>query len=89
MMRSLPLLIEELKCNKKSQSRNPIFLFDKRGEDVCSGVSRGEVNGGGVVLGVFKRRLKEIPGEVIEERGGDTIGLDGGAICYSVGGDKF
>ncbi|GJR13779.1 hypothetical protein Tco_0796431 [Tanacetum coccineum] len=48
--------------------------------DGYDGDDGGEVNGGGVVLGVFKRRLGEIPGEVIRERGGDTIGLDGGAV---------
>nr|GFA66441.1 hypothetical protein [Tanacetum cinerariifolium] len=53
------------------------------GEDClkgCDGADGGEVMGGGVVLGVVKRWLSKIPGEVIGERGGDTIGLDGGAV---------
>ncbi|GJV80960.1 hypothetical protein Tco_1516830 [Tanacetum coccineum] len=74
---------------KNSSTRFKLIANGEVCLDGCSGAGGGEVNGEGVVLGVFKRRLKEIPGEVIEERGGDTIGLDGGAVCYSVGGDKF
>ncbi|GJQ99759.1 hypothetical protein Tco_0522744 [Tanacetum coccineum] len=44
------------------------------------GVGGREVKGGGVVLGVLKSRLGEIPSEVIRESGGDIIGLDGGAV---------
>ncbi|GJV29265.1 hypothetical protein Tco_1385713 [Tanacetum coccineum] len=38
----------------------------------------GEVNGGGVGLGVFKSLLEEIPGETIRESDGEIIGVDGG-----------
>ncbi|GJY43104.1 hypothetical protein Tco_0431317 [Tanacetum coccineum] len=47
---------------------------------VCGGKSSngaggGEVNGRGVVVGVFKSLLGEIPDDVMGERGGDTSGL--------------
>ncbi|GJS42692.1 hypothetical protein Tco_0567735 [Tanacetum coccineum] len=45
-------------------------------------VRGGEVNGRGVVLGVFKSLLGEIPGDVMGERGGDTIGVDGGTVWF-------
>ncbi|GJY74635.1 hypothetical protein Tco_0479066 [Tanacetum coccineum] len=48
--------------------------------DGYDGAGGGEVNGGGVFLGVFKSLLGEIPGEVIGEKGGETMGLDGEAI---------
>ncbi|GKG49398.1 hypothetical protein Tco_0515850, partial [Tanacetum coccineum] len=48
--------------------------------DGCDGTGRGEVNGGGVVLGVFKSLLGEILGEVMGERCRETMGLNGGAI---------
>ncbi|GJZ36394.1 hypothetical protein Tco_0582585 [Tanacetum coccineum] len=48
--------------------------------DGCDGAGRGEVNGGGVVLGVFKSLLGEILGEVMGERCRETIGVDGGTI---------
>ncbi|GJX35191.1 zf-CCHC domain-containing protein [Tanacetum coccineum] len=44
------------------------------------GVVGGEVKGRGVVLGVFKSLLVEIPDDVMGERGGETMGLDGGAV---------
>ncbi|GJZ56000.1 RNA-directed DNA polymerase, eukaryota, reverse transcriptase zinc-binding domain protein [Tanacetum coccineum] len=58
-------------------------LVIHRGEDCfdgCDGASRGEVNGRGVVLGVFKNFLGEIPDDVIGERGGEKIRLDGGSV---------
>nr|GEV23021.1 hypothetical protein [Tanacetum cinerariifolium] len=48
--------------------------------DGCDCTGGGEVNGGGVVLGVFKTLLGEINGEVIGERGRETIEVDGGAF---------
>ncbi|GJX68200.1 hypothetical protein Tco_0303927 [Tanacetum coccineum] len=62
-----------------SEEANP--RVNRRMDD-CDGDGGGEVNGEGVVLGVFKRRLEDIPGKVIGERGGDTIGLDGGVVNY-------
>ncbi|GKB98689.1 hypothetical protein Tco_0984826 [Tanacetum coccineum] len=49
--------------------------------DGCDGGSGREVNGGGVVLGVLKRWSRDVLDETIGESGGDTIGLDGGAVC--------
>ncbi|GJX36017.1 hypothetical protein Tco_0247574 [Tanacetum coccineum] len=54
-----------------------------RGEDClngCDGAGGREVNGREVDLGMFKSLLGEIPGDVMGERGGDTIGVDGGTI---------
>ncbi|GJU20566.1 hypothetical protein Tco_1153908 [Tanacetum coccineum] len=48
--------------------------------DGCDGGSGREVNGGGVVLGVLKRWSRDVLDETIGESGGDTIGLDGGAV---------
>ncbi|GJZ23804.1 zf-CCHC domain-containing protein [Tanacetum coccineum] len=57
------------------------------------GVVGGEVNGRGVVLGVWKSLLGEIHGEVMEERGGETIvekqwGLDGWIRLVIVGNSQ-
>ncbi|GJW71362.1 hypothetical protein Tco_0128279 [Tanacetum coccineum] len=46
------------------------------------GASGGEVNGRGVVLGMFKSLLGEIPSDMMGERGGGTMGLDGGAVWF-------
>nr|GEX98801.1 hypothetical protein [Tanacetum cinerariifolium] len=43
-------------------------------------VREGEVNGRGVVLGVFKSLLSEIPEDVMGESGGETMRLDGGVV---------
>ncbi|GJX86619.1 hypothetical protein Tco_0337393 [Tanacetum coccineum] len=48
--------------------------------DGCDGVGGGELNGGGVVLGVLKRWSRDDPDEIIGESGGDTIGLDRGVV---------
>ncbi|GJY31281.1 hypothetical protein Tco_0414776 [Tanacetum coccineum] len=40
----------------------------------------GEVKGGGFNLGVVNSLLGEIPKDVMGERGGDIIGVDGGAV---------
>ncbi|GJX55769.1 hypothetical protein Tco_0285666 [Tanacetum coccineum] len=45
-----------------------------------NGACGGEVNSRGVILGVFKSLLGEILGDVIGERGGYTIRVDGGTI---------
>ncbi|GJY86348.1 hypothetical protein Tco_0500374 [Tanacetum coccineum] len=45
------------------------------------GAGGGEVKGGGVGFGVVKSLLREIPGDVIGESGGETFGVDGGAVC--------
>nr|GEY99371.1 hypothetical protein [Tanacetum cinerariifolium] len=45
--------------------------------DGCDGAGREHVNGEGVNLGVFKSLLDEIPGNLMGESGGDTLGLDG------------
>ncbi|GKB28809.1 hypothetical protein Tco_0868210 [Tanacetum coccineum] len=54
------------------------WLIERSNE---SNDSRG---GGGVVVhgGVFKSLLGEIPSDMIGERGGGTIGLDGGAVWF-------
>nr|GEZ45949.1 hypothetical protein [Tanacetum cinerariifolium] len=49
-------------------------------------VRGGEVNGRGVVLGVFKSLLSEIPKDVMGESGGETMRLDGGAIWLNLEG---
>ncbi|GJV51521.1 hypothetical protein Tco_1447262 [Tanacetum coccineum] len=48
--------------------------------DGCDGAGGGEVKGGGVDLGVVNSLLGEIPGDVMGEKGRDTIGVDGGAV---------
>nr|GFA30647.1 hypothetical protein [Tanacetum cinerariifolium] len=40
----------------------------------------GEVKGGRVDLGVVNSLLGEIPRDVMREKGGDTIRVDGGAV---------
>ncbi|GKB99558.1 ankyrin repeat-containing protein [Tanacetum coccineum] len=45
-----------------------------------NGACGGEVNGRGVVLGVFKSLLGEILGDVMGKRGGYTIRVDGGTV---------
>ncbi|GJV25017.1 hypothetical protein Tco_1377712, partial [Tanacetum coccineum] len=67
---------------KISLTRSKLIANGEVCLDDCDGDGGGEVNGEGVVLGVFKRRLEDIPGKVIGERGGDTIGLDGGVVNY-------
>nr|GEZ16184.1 hypothetical protein [Tanacetum cinerariifolium] len=46
----------------------------------CVGAGGGEVNGGGDDFGVIKSLLGDIFGVAIGESGGDTFGVDGGAI---------
>ncbi|GKA72907.1 hypothetical protein Tco_0779123 [Tanacetum coccineum] len=41
------------------------------------GVGEGEVKGGGVVFGVSKILLGEIPGDIMGESGGEAFGVDG------------
>ncbi|GKB95545.1 hypothetical protein Tco_0981682, partial [Tanacetum coccineum] len=48
--------------------------------DGCDGAGCGEVKGGGVDLGVVSSLVGEILGDVMGERGRDTIGVDGGAV---------
>ncbi|GJY55433.1 hypothetical protein Tco_0454548 [Tanacetum coccineum] len=45
----------------------------------CVGVRGGEVNRGGVDLGVVKSCLEENPDGAIEKVGGDSRGVEGGA----------
>ncbi|GJX63778.1 hypothetical protein Tco_0296678 [Tanacetum coccineum] len=57
--------------------------FMANGEDCldgCDGAGGREVKGGGVNLRVVNSLLGEIPGDVMGERSGDTIGVDGGAV---------
>ncbi|GKA33406.1 hypothetical protein Tco_0719835 [Tanacetum coccineum] len=44
------------------------------------GAGGGEVKGGGVGFGVVKSLLREIPEDVIGESGGETFGVDRGAV---------
>ncbi|GKB97617.1 hypothetical protein Tco_0983754 [Tanacetum coccineum] len=44
------------------------------------GAGGGEVKGGGVNLGVFKRCSGENRGRATGEVGGDSIGVEGGAV---------
>ncbi|GJS13422.1 hypothetical protein Tco_0407894 [Tanacetum coccineum] len=46
----------------------------------CVGADGGEVKGGRDDFRVIKSLLGEIPGVVIGESGGETFGVDGGAI---------
>ncbi|GKE55252.1 hypothetical protein Tco_1494437 [Tanacetum coccineum] len=39
----------------------------------------GEVKGGGVVFGVSRIFLSEIPEDIMGENGGEAFGVDGGA----------
>nr|GEV37696.1 hypothetical protein [Tanacetum cinerariifolium] len=50
------------------------------GKSLRESKNRGEDNGREVNLGVFKSFLGEIPSDVMGERGGDTIRVDGGTI---------
>ncbi|GKD89036.1 hypothetical protein Tco_1364543 [Tanacetum coccineum] len=57
--------------------------FMANGEDCldgCDGACGGEVKGSGFDLGVVNSLLGVIPGDVMRERGRDTIGVDGGAV---------
>ncbi|GKF39595.1 hypothetical protein Tco_0119656 [Tanacetum coccineum] len=65
---------------KISSTRSKLIAIGEDCLDGCDGAGRGEVNGGGVVLGVFKSLLSEIPGEVMGERGGETMGLNSGVV---------
>ncbi|GKG28276.1 hypothetical protein Tco_0406603, partial [Tanacetum coccineum] len=47
---------------------------------VVRGACGGEVKGSGFDLGVVNSLLGVIPGDVMRERGRDTIGVDGGAV---------
>ncbi|GJV52765.1 hypothetical protein Tco_1448506 [Tanacetum coccineum] len=65
--------------------RGGLVVLGAIGEDSldgCDGTGGREVNGGGVVLGVWKSLLSEIHGEVMGERGGETIRVDGGAVWW-------
>ncbi|GJV69947.1 hypothetical protein Tco_1485456 [Tanacetum coccineum] len=57
-------------------------MFMASGEECLDGWVRadgGEVKGGGVVFGVSRIFLCEIPEDIMEENGGEAFGVDGGA----------
>ncbi|GJV14127.1 hypothetical protein Tco_1359450 [Tanacetum coccineum] len=59
--------------------------FMVRGEEClegCVGAGGGEVNGGGDDFRVSKSLLSEIPRVAIRESGGETFGVDGGAVWH-------
>ncbi|GKE84125.1 hypothetical protein Tco_0274630 [Tanacetum coccineum] len=66
---------------EKMSSTGSKFML--RGEECLEGyvgAGGGEVNGGGDDFGVSKSLLGEILGVVIGEHGGETFGVDGGAV---------
>ncbi|GKF97717.1 hypothetical protein Tco_0293538, partial [Tanacetum coccineum] len=65
---------------KISSSRSKFMANGEDCLDGCDGAGGGEVKGGGVDLGVVNSLLGEILGDVMGEKGRDTIGVDGGAV---------
>ncbi|GKE10214.1 hypothetical protein Tco_1413765 [Tanacetum coccineum] len=74
-------MVEEERSGWKQKIRGILRLLAS-GEECLDGWVRdggGEVKGGGVVFGVSRIFLGEIPEDIIGENGGEAYGVDGGA----------